>query len=532
MKPQIVNIINFIRGVEPRNEELNLFEPVANQVRLLKKYDLPGTFLIQYDAMLMEEYVNLLKYEMDEKCEIGGWLEIVQPLVEKAGLKWRGRPGFSWDWHANTGFSVGYTPEEREKLIDVFMEDFKSIFGYYPRSVGSWLIDAHTLAYMSDKYGITASCICRDQWGTDGYTLWGGYYNQAYYPSCKNVLSPAQTEENQIPVPVFRMLGSDPIYQYDAGLLVDDSMGAASWQPVVTLEPAYHDGGGNPEWVQWYFKENFNGKCLSFGYTQMGQENSFGWESMKEGLSYQIGLAAEKVRNGELKVETLADSGRWYKESYKKTPASAIAALSDWMGEGHKSVWYNSRNYRSNFFWEKDRFWIRDIHLFDEKYEERYLKDVCTTTYMIYDNLPVIDGNRWSGGKIRAGIYPVQILEDGTNVVLTGGEPEVQEVNPDELLIAWSLKDCGKLIVDCKLDAIEIYINCEKKEITWGLRMQWGQDVPVSIESVTDKAVYYKHNGYSYELRTESGNVSAASNKNEIVFYPQKGRLTIKLSSM
>jgi hypothetical protein len=125
---------------------------------------------------------------------------------------------YPWDWHANVGFSVGYTPEEREKLVDVYMKDFKNIYGYYPKSVGSWYIDAHTLKYMYKKYGIVASCNCRDQIGTDGYTLWGGYWNQAYYPSVKNAYMPAQTETNQIPVPVFRMLGCDHVPQYDAKL--------------------------------------------------------------------------------------------------------------------------------------------------------------------------------------------------------------------------------------------------------------------------------------------------------------------------
>ena len=101
--------------------------------------------------------------------------------VEKAGLKWRGR--FDWDWAANVGFSPGYTPEERRKLVDVYMADFRAIFGYYPRTVGSWFIDEVTLAYMAGHYGIVASCNCKDQVGTDGYTLWGGYWNQAYYPS-------------------------------------------------------------------------------------------------------------------------------------------------------------------------------------------------------------------------------------------------------------------------------------------------------------------------------------------------------------
>lgn len=156
--------------------------------------------------------------------EIGGWLEIVQPLVEQAGLTWHGR--YPWDWYSDVGLSVDYTPEERCQLIDTFMAGFKEKFGSYPRSVGSWMIDAVTLAYMADRYGVEASCNCHDQWGTDGYTLWGGYYGQAFYPSRKNAFCPAQNKSEQSNLPVFRMLGSDPIYQYDNGLVYQEW-----WQP-------------------------------------------------------------------------------------------------------------------------------------------------------------------------------------------------------------------------------------------------------------------------------------------------------------
>ena len=43
----IVNIINFIRGAEPRDRSIDLVEPVLRQIELMKKYDLPGTFLLQ-----------------------------------------------------------------------------------------------------------------------------------------------------------------------------------------------------------------------------------------------------------------------------------------------------------------------------------------------------------------------------------------------------------------------------------------------------------------------------------------------------
>jgi hypothetical protein len=268
-KPKIVNIVNFIRLLEPRDPKITedvLYQTVVKQVEMMKKCNLGGTFLLQYDALMDNRYQKLLKDLPQNSFEIGAWWEIPQPLVEKAGLQWRGR--YPWDWHADIGFSTGYTPAEREKLTDVYMADFKNIFGYYPKSVGSWFIDSHTLNYLYDKYHIVASSNCKDQVGTDGYTLWGGYWNQAYYPSRINSYMPAQTIEKQLPVPIFRMLGSDPVRQYDTGL-------GSTRQGVITLEPVYPEAGGDETWVNWFFKEFVEGESMEFAYTQAGQENSF-----------------------------------------------------------------------------------------------------------------------------------------------------------------------------------------------------------------------------------------------------------------
>lgn len=271
--PRIVNIVNFIRLLEPRDPAITedvLYQTVVKQVAIMKQYNLGGTFLLQYDALMDPRYQKLLSALPRGSFEIGAWWEIPQPLVEKAGLKWRGR--YPWDWRANIGFSTGYTPREREKLIDVYMADFKNIFGYYPKSVASWFIDSYSLYYMYQKYHIVASANCKDQYGTDGYTLWGGYWNQAYYPSKINSYMPAQNEKNQIPVPIFRMLGSDPVRQYDNGL-------GTTRQGVVTLEPVYKFGGGDSTWVTWFFKTFTQSSALGFNYTQAGQENSFTWDA-------------------------------------------------------------------------------------------------------------------------------------------------------------------------------------------------------------------------------------------------------------
>src|SRR5882757_2212683 len=122
--PRIVNIVNFIRLLEPRDPKITeevLYETVVKQVEMMKKYQLDGTFLLQYDALMDPRYQKLLKGLPANSFELGAWWEIPQPLVEKAGLQWRGR--YPWDWRANIGFSTGYTPEEREKLVDVYMND-------------------------------------------------------------------------------------------------------------------------------------------------------------------------------------------------------------------------------------------------------------------------------------------------------------------------------------------------------------------------------------------------------------------------
>ena len=404
-KRQIINFVNFIRGCEPRCE-MDLVTPVKEQIRLLQQYNMKGTFLLQYDALINPVFTDLLKDLPKEQFEIGVWFETVQPLVEKAGMEWRGR--FPWDWHAHCGFSEGYFPQQRKDMIDILFQDFKEIFGYYPKSFGSWAFDAVTLEYASKIYGLDAACNCKDQVGTDGYTLWGGYYGQAYYPSMKNAYTPAQHPEAQIPVPVFRMLGSDPVLQYDFGY----QRNGIPWdlrQGVITLEPVYNNqygGGGVKKWVDWYLKENFNGCCLTFGYAQAGQENSFGWDAMKDGLEDQFEKIKPMVDAGVLEVETMGETGRWYKEQFETTPATTIAAWDDWKDEGRKSVWYSCKNYRLNLYAENGRFWIRDCYVFREDYAERYLEDVTTTTELRYDNLPVIDGMRFCGDGKRSGIYP------------------------------------------------------------------------------------------------------------------------------
>jgi len=494
----IVNIIFFTRCVEPRDPQIDLLGTLDKQLELVNQYGFKASFLLQYDTVLQNEYTSLIKQKLGKDCEVGGWFEIMQPLVEKAGIPWRGREGYAWDWHSDVGFSVGYTAQERMLLVDIFMEEFKDCFGYYPRSVGSWVIDAVTLAYMSDKYGIEASCNCRDQWGTDGYTLWGGYYGQGYYPSRKNMLCPAQTADKQIDVPVFRMLGSDPIYQYDLGLFDGDELKPSELQSVITLEPIYdqNGGGGDPSWVDWYFKENF-APGVSFNYTQVGQENPFGWDAMEKGLKHQFKQLEGLYKAGQVRIETLGETGRWYKKMFPCTPATSINGLTDWQNKGRKTLWYESRFYRVNFFEENGLTWIRDIHKFDEAYEERYLTSVCEGHLMTFDNLPVIDGNRWSYEKIRAGIYPSVCGLNGRIVRFAG-----------TLSVEYPGDNRAKVCIKSEDEMLTII--CEENRLIFSLETERDDKLVLELcdgagklrDTVLEKdRICYRHNGFNYSVQ-------------------------------
>lgn len=507
----IVNIINFARGCEPRvKDDSYLFETTKNELELCRKHGFKSTLLLQYDTLTDTRYTSLAKSHFP-LVEVGLWFETVQPLVEDAGLKWRGR--YPWDWHCDVGFLTGYTPSERKKLIDTAFEKFREIFGFFPVCVGSWHIDAYSLNYMAETYGIKASCCCKEQYGTDGYTLWGGYYNGGYYPSKKNMLSPAQNKEEQINVPVFRMLGPDPIRQYDMGR---GHMNAGNGQGVVTLEPVYRGGGGNENWVRSYFSQTFNGKTLSHAYTQAGQENSFGWEDISRGLPMQFGLLDGLIKDGKVNLMTLTEAGDWFTENFALTPPAAICA-DDLYGGKEKTVWYSCKNYRANVLFDGETAFFRDMYLFDENFAEKYLAEKEETHSCAYYTLPVIDGFRFSDETVRAGLY---FEKNGEKINISGFESDTN----------------GKDTAFVKTDA-GLTVSMSENEIVVGVPegftavFEFAAGAPVPYLSADKKELKMSFAGiagneFFYSLALEKGCFEADGKTLSII--PENGEIIIK----
>lgn len=501
----VANIINFVRACEPRAEDGSfLFETLKNELELCKKYGFKSTVLFQYDALIDNRYVELVN-EHTELVELGLWFEVVQPLCKDSDIKWNGR--YPWDWHNDVGFLIGYMPEERKALIDTAFKKFKSIFGYFPSVVGSWHIDAFSLRYMKEKYDIIASCNCKEQCLTDGYTLWGGIYNGAYYPSKNNMLCPAQTSETQINVPVFRMLGADPIHQYDLGLGNPEK-----GQAVISLEPVYPESGGKKEWVEWYLKENFNDNNLNLSYTQFGQENSFGWDRIGTGLAMQFELLNAKILNKEIELLTLGKTGKVFSEKFEFTPAQSMCIDSDYSEKNYKTLWYYSRFFRANILYQNGYIWLRDLFVFNESFTEKYLDAREETHNCEYNNLPVMDGFQFSDSEKRAGIY---FCKDGERISFSG---EYLSKKIDEKTAEISVGDEVKIT----LNEDRISICCNKE---YCLKFLYA-DGKIPYKNLSKDKLFLNYKNFDYSISLEKGHFT--SDNNGINITPENGRIIFK----
>ena len=450
--PTVMNIVNFVRGNEPRYPDIDLVEALREEVKLNTKYHLPNTILLQYDALLRDDLVATAKGAEQDKTEYGVWLEWCRQLVEKCGMKWRGRPGWDWEWFVNPGLPMGYTPAEREKLCDEVFRLFKETFGHYPKSVGGWLLDAPTMDYLTRKYGIDAFCICREQDATDAYGLRGGYANGAYYPSRKNGLSAAVDMKNAIPTPVFRMLTPDPIYNYGSGWNEHGQI-KSPLPEACTLEAGCATGQ-RKDIVDWFFRIYTGPALLGLSYMQTGQENCFGWKGISKGLPYQMDIIDDYQAKGKVEVLTLGETGRRFKAKHKENIPQTHVALEDWSGQGYKCLCYSSKHYRMNLFFDGKNLYFRDIHKFCDDHCEAYLTKGTKKWYGSYVTPPVVDGymlakNGYDGTAAFGGTF--------TDVDATTADDKT-------LVVTATRADGSKLILAFREDAIDIDFGLTAEE--------------------------------------------------------------------
>lgn len=491
-----INIVNFIREVDPR-EAFDMLLPVQKQMELIKQHELPATWLLQFDALVSGPYVPFLKEQMPANHEVGFWFEMNEKHCNAAGVEWRGRPGYEWDHIPHVAFTIGYTKDERRKLADTAMKEFKRIWGRYPKSVASWNLDSFTIAHLVERYGVKAFAVCRDQIATDGFTIWGGPI-AGYYPSKNNCWCAAADPKHQISAPVFRMLGQDPVYYYDRSFTMAD--GQTHWEPD-TMEPAW-PSGQNDRFISQFLEMIERTECGAFAYAQLGQENTFKWEQQAEGFAKQMVALQYVVSRKLVHVETMGESGERFKKAYRSTPAQAQIMLDDPFGNTEPacgSIWYQTRHYRANLHLRGNTPYLRDLVVYRDEQKQPFLDEPTRLTEVEQKAPFVVDGYHWGN---RAGAY---ITVDGQRVELVA-KPEIQQ-KKDQLDVQLLLE--GGEAVQVSFGQREVVIRGpETRELAIELQCERSR---VPLKAVGKHAIRYAVGGFEYEVKIANGSADESN---------------------
>lgn len=396
-----ITIVNPIRGEDFWNYPYSILETPQKQYELINQTNIEATWLVRYDALKNNNVQQFLK-NLNSKQETGLFLEVTPTLTKDSGVTYNQSP----NWHfAKSVLVIGYAPEDRLKLIDTAMTQYKSVFGRYPKSVGAWWIDAYSLQYMKDKYQIEMNMDVADQFSTDGYQVWGQYWSAPFYPSKKNALMPASSEKEKIGITTIQWAARDPFNGYGNSVF-------ESTFSVQANDYILHDLGID------YFKK------LVDPYPQVvvGLENDFDWTQFGDEYSKQVEYVAGL---GNAQVVTMEHFGRNYRKANPTISPQLTIFSDDPLGSDGKVVWYQTDRYRVGLFVNNEGVVVRDLRQFNDGVEEACYAKACDGLKLGFSANQAIDevnyGTRWVIDEGSVSEFQTETTSEGLKVSYRNG---------------------------------------------------------------------------------------------------------------
>lgn len=374
---KFINIVNPVR-IAPYTNDVS--ENLRSQYSVVSDYALAATWLVTYDVLDDPDAVNELR-KFDPNQELGLFLEVGEKLAADSGV-----PLSEGFWHhANVVFLSGYTQRERLKLVDTLFNKFKEKFGYYPSSVGSWWTDSYSLSYMHEKYGISANLAVADQFSTDRYQVWGGYWAMPYYPCRYHTAIPASKVEAKIPVVVLQWAPRDPINGYYNSLFSTQD---------------YFTGQVNED-IDYYKKilSLYLNEAGEFGQVTIGLEGDLSPDSYSGHYRTWLRTARELVDTGAVRAVTMSEFAHWYRLAYPGISPAHLIHTKDLRGENKEITWYQNPNFRIGVLTDNDKkeTKIIDLRIYNDDFKEPYYEwpnrgfDLLINVPSLYDEVSYKD---------------------------------------------------------------------------------------------------------------------------------------------
>ncbi len=384
---QFITIVNPVREGFLSNSQ--------KQWEIIKNKNLPATWLLRPDILQDKESLGFFK-SLPSSQELGLFMEITPKWASDANISYHQ----SQNWHsAGSVFLTGYSVDERHKLIDIAFEKFKQEFLVYPKSVGAWWIDAGSLTYMREKYGIVANMDVADQYSTDNYQVWGQYFSTPFYPAKRNALVPASGEGQKIGVVTLQWATRDPFNSFGNGVL--DSTYSVQVNDYANKKFHNLDTSYFKKLLGIYLDNSLN----EFGQVTIGLENDFSWEEFGEEYKNQIDEVYIRLQKG-AKVLTVSNFAESYIRLFPQVSPPQIIFATDPLDSGGKVMWYQDTKYRVGWFYNQTGSVIRDLRLFRESIDEPCLEKACNELNLAMQETKNLDevtfGDSWviDEGKI------------------------------------------------------------------------------------------------------------------------------------
>ncbi len=368
-----VLLINQVRGEECC--EVGNVENTQLQLQKLQELHVPVTFALRYDALKDTQYTSL--FQNQTEFEVGVFLEITPQLAQDAQVQYKG-PNERW-YKAQNVYLLGYSPEDRIKIIDTVFTQFKKVFGRYPTTTVGWMIDATSLQYMVEKYGVKLHEITREQWGTDSYTLSGGPVNNAYFPSKEWPLIPGQNKEDTLPVVIVRQTVTDPLFNY-----------GDTTSTFTSQANDYLRGKRDINYFNHVIEAGVE-QQLPFGMAVVGLENSMAQDPYQDEFLRQIDGIQSMQKEGKVSLMTGAE---WAAHCLEQFPENPLSLLFD-QQDDKAAYWVTTPFYRARLIRNQGKMIISDLRVYNPKLQDPYKTSPTSVANAYWVTPFIFDSSRY-----------------------------------------------------------------------------------------------------------------------------------------
>ncbi|EKD94131.1 MAG: hypothetical protein ACD_27C00032G0009 [uncultured bacterium] len=359
-QPAIV-VVSQVRGSECCEPgDFSFFE---RQLAVSQETRIPIYFALRFDALHDTDIITSLRAAQNTYPNLirpAAFLEITPSLAHRASVLYTAPER---DWYKTTYvYPAGYMLAERKALLDTYMAQYHTVFGYYPSLTVGWFVDTYSLNYLHDRYGVSVHELTREQWGTDSYTLSGGPIHYPYEASRQWAFLPGLSG-----LTIIRQTIEDPLKNYG------DMSSSYTSQP--------NDYGQHTDFA--YFQSLLNTALRQPGgqpgFAVLGLETSMP-DTYQTEFAHQLRYIASEFPNA------------IYPDPAKLSDLSHSYPVTVYAGQG--AYWITTPSYRLRLLFSQDSVSLTDLRLYHADITDPY-KDAEVINAGFYIAPFLLDGSRW-----------------------------------------------------------------------------------------------------------------------------------------